>query len=288
MNKVNEIELLRKEAQKMLIISGIVGIAMVPFLIYFFNMYLIALAIGVILALSMITSKKVAKFKYAFKENYIKLEFEEVFNTKAEFNWNGYEFERIEDSYVVPFGNQYESDDYVRLEYKGVKIERGDVNIKNITHTGKATVVTQLFLGPYMIFSFPKKISNYLVVSEKEFFNNSKPDSMFNNCPKTERIELESVEFNKRFNVFAEDEHDAFYLLTPDLMEKMMDLERRYEGKCYFGFMNDQFHVAIDSGKNAFEANLFKEINDEVIYDHRRDIEEIKEMIELLNLKVGE
>lgn len=288
MNKVNEIEKLRKEAQVSIVLSGISVVVMVPILIFFMNIFLVFVAIGAVIAVSMNSSKKIAKFRYAFKESYIKLEFEKAFDTKAEFRWSGYDFETIEDSYVVPFGNQYESDDYVKLKYKGVMIERGDVCTKNITHTGKTTIVTQLFSGPYMIFSFPKKISNFMVIREKEFLNGGKPGGMFSNCPKTEKIQLESVEFNDRFHVYAQDEHDAFYLLTPTFMEKLMDLENRYQGKCYFGFMNDQFHVAIDSGKNSFEANLFKTIDDNVIYDHIRDIEEIKEMVEILNLKVGE
>jgi hypothetical protein len=65
---------------------------------------------------------------------------------------------------------------------------------------------------------------------------------------------MESIEFNEAYTVLMDRPHDAFYILTPQVMErilranKMLDhclsLEFLPEGKVYF---------AIDSGHDFFE-----------------------------------
>lgn len=51
-----------------------------------------------------------------------------------------------------------------------------------------------------MVFEFPKSFGHYLLVREKEFLSNGKPGGWFSGL-KTERIAMESEEFNEKFEV---------------------------------------------------------------------------------------
>ena len=40
---------------------------------------------------------------------------------------------------------------------------------------------------------------------------------------------MESVEFNKKFDVFSDNPHDAFYIITPNFMERLNALTTKYK-----------------------------------------------------------
>ena len=39
-----------------------------------------------------------------------------------------------------------------------------------------------------------------------------------------EKVKMEDVDFNRMFKIYAENELDAFYILTPNMMEKIKKL----------------------------------------------------------------
>lgn len=40
-------------------------------------------------------------------------------------------------------------------------------------------------------------------------------------------IETEDVEINNSFNIYAQTEHEAFYILTPSFMEKLKKIDKK-------------------------------------------------------------
>ena len=99
-------------------------------------------------------------------------------------------------------------------------------------------------------------------------------------------IEIESDAFNKKFNIYAQNAHDAFYILTPSLMEKIDNLEKRNKGKILLCFINNQLHVGLYDGKDSFEpSSCFKEINEEEELKRASvDIEQITMFVDELQL----
>ena len=235
---------------------------------------------GLILAINL-TEKP--KYVRAYKNQIVLAVLREMFedvhlNLDAGFNQ-----EWVEDAHFIPTGNRFFSDDQISGSCRGCLFRRSDVLTQQVTHTGKTTTVTTLFEGPWMVFEFPKSFGHYLLVREKEFLSNGKPGGWFSGL-KTERIAMESEEFNEKFEVYAEDEHEAFYLLSPQFMEKLEQAEREIAGRMYYGFFDHEFHVAVDNRQNSFEPPVFTPITPAQLEEIRTEARLVCELIDLLHL----
>ena len=70
-----------------------------------------------------------------------------------------------------------------------------------------------------------------------------------------DQIETENAEFNKRYGISCDSVHDAFYILTPNMMEHIMAMDRRAGGKVYLRFLREgKIHVAVHSRRDHFEV----------------------------------
>jgi Protein of unknown function (DUF3137). len=131
-----------------------------------------------------------------------------------------------------------------------------------------------------MVFDFPEKFVNSVQIFTDNFKYRGRP---FGNM-RPQKVEMEGVAFNKKFDVFSLSPHDAFYLLTPQFMEKLDILAQRYRSmaihiagnKVFVGF-NEPFH-------NAFDCdNIFKKISyPEEMQSIQRDIDDIKQIITII------
>ena len=131
-----------------------------------------------------------------------------------------------------------------------------------------------------MIFDFNKKFKANIQVASYYFDANSLPWSK-----KFTRVKMEDIEFNKTFNVYAESEHEAFYILTPHFMEKLKDITKKIKCGVMFCFVDNRLHIAVDNNKDSFEYNVFKPINEQQIEENiSNDIKLITNFVDELNL----
>lgn len=227
----------------------------------------------------------VKQYALLYKKTVLLTELEAVFEqVKVDFE-EGFSEEEIERTCLVETYNRFHSDDYIEGVYKNCHFRRSDVRIQNVQSTGKSTTVVTMFEGPWMIFEFPKQFSRYTIIKEKEFLSNGKPGGWFSRYSDAEKVKFEDARFNERFVVYTTDGQEAFYLLTPHFMERLMEVEASVEGRFYFGFVENCFHVAIDNQKNAFEPSLMREVNEFDIQSVRKEVKMIAEMIDLLKLE---
>lgn len=238
------------------------------------------LGLGLILWINM-TEKP--KYVRAYKNQIVLAVLREMFEDVKLNADAGFNQEWVEEAHFIPTGNRFFSDDQLSGSYHGCPFRRSDVLTQQVTHTGKTTTVTTLFEGPWMVFDFSKNFGHYLLVREKEFLANGKPGGWFSGL-KTERIEMENEAFNEKFEIYAEDEQEAFYLLTPHFMEKLEQAEREIAGRMYYGFFDRQFHVAVDNRQNSFEPPVFSAITLPQLNEIRKEARLICELIDLLQL----
>lgn len=78
-----------------------------------------------------------------------------------------------------------------------------------------------------------------------------------------ERVGLEDPKFEKAFEVYSTDQIEARYLLTPDFMERLLNLEATFHGKkLRCAFSGGEMFVAVEGG-NLFEAgSMFRPMDD--------------------------
>jgi len=67
-------------------------------------------------------------------------------------------------------------------------------------------------------------------------------------------IKMDHPEFENLFEVYSEDSVEAFYLLSPNLMERILLLQEKFNNTIYLSFNDSQLYIAISNDINLFEA----------------------------------
>lgn len=160
-------------------------------------------------------------------------------------------------------GDTYSSNDLITATYKGVGFRQSDVYIGDITTDSDGDRhETTVFQGRWLVFDFNKSFDWNLQVISKGFTSAQRRGGILSfRQQRTERVKLENEEFNKRFRVFAEDEHEAFYILTPHVMEALLGLRESLNAPIMLFFTGGILHVAVYNNQDAFEGKLFGKLN---------------------------
>ena len=100
------------------------------------------------------------------------------------------------------------------------------------------------------------------------------------------KISTESITFDREFTVLAEDDFEAYYLLDPAFIDHIEQLANAQKGKIMLCFKDNQLHVAVYDGKDAFEPpSPMKEVDEKVEFAKTaQDIKTITDYVDFLKL----
>lgn len=76
------------------------------------------------------------------------------------------------------------------------------------------------------------------------------------------RVKLENPDFEKKFDVYSNDQVEARYLLSPSMMERLLALDKQFNKNITISFHNSNIFIAIPESKDHFEASIWKPISD--------------------------
>lgn len=114
-----------------------------------------------------------------------------------------------------------------------------------------------VFRGILMEIDFQRDfLGRTVVLRDAGIFNFKKKAGM-------KKVGLASPKFEKIFEAYSTDQVESRYLLTPEFMQKLIDLEESVSGKkIRFGFLEDKLHIAVEA-PNRFEAgSMYKPLTD--------------------------
>jgi hypothetical protein len=182
-------------------------------------------------------------------------------------------------SEFLKHADRFHSEDYIAGSIEDVRFYSSDLRLeeRHVQHTKNGTRVYYVtyFLGRVFRFDFNKEFTGNLQVLET-----GSPYSR----RKFEKVKMESDDFNKKFKIFAEEEITAFYILTPDIMEAIFNLEQRNPGRISMSFLGDHLYVAINNNRDTFELKMFRNVDESVIEEFKQDLLVIKDFIVSLKL----
>lgn len=99
-----------------------------------------------------------------------------------------------------------------------------------------------------------------------------------------QRVELEDSEFENLFAVYADDETEARYLLTPDMMRRFVELTGTL-GSFRASFHDNQLYIALPRSRGLFEIDMSRSLLDLVaVRAAATDIHIFRGLIEALEL----
>ena len=233
-------------------------------------------------------NKQITEFNNGFKNKYVLSSLNKIFTDLKYFPDRGLDYSVIANTRMMDMGDRYSSNDYFEGKYKNVNVKQADVHIEEEQQTTDSdghttTTWVTIFEGKWMIFDFNKTFTANVQVSQKGFGN-----SRVNNWGeknKYKKVEMEDAEFNKMFRIYAQNEHDAFYILTPSLMEKIKNLAKTVSGKLLLCFINNELHIGLYNYKDSFEHSVYKKIDEEKINDNiSKEIKIITNFVDELDL----
>ena len=154
----------------------------------------------------------------------------------------------------LPFDvDRIEGSDYTHVLYKGMDLKFSDIKLIDRRSSGKNTTYVTVFEGLWLVCDFHKQISGEILLQE----DNRSGFRFFDKLGhRGQVIETENEAFNKKYLIVAENEHDAFYVLTPHMMEYIEEMDARGGGVSYMRFTPEgKAYIAINSGKDLFEID---------------------------------
>lgn len=68
-----------------------------------------------------------------------------------------------------------------------------------------------------------------------------------------EKVELEDPEFEERYNLYSNDPVESRYIFSPILMERVIDLQKRWDKKLFMAFKDSKLHLSIPYYNGVFQ-----------------------------------
>ena len=166
----------------------------------------------------------------------------------------GLSYEEMNRLKLIPKGQAafYQSSDELTGRLGGVPFRAVNVCTgEKVSGRGAAPKI--LFEGQVIAFSYfdDRKISNgFVQVFSKKALANMKETR----TPLP--IQTENSVFNENFAVFAENEQNAFYILTPQVMEQITAFQEAVDGTVYLSFSEKNLYVTCNQFLNPFHIYI--------------------------------
>ena len=261
------LETLRKTFKKRIIliviivfVSQIIINLLVPNITFsFFFLFL-----GLIVVMLYIGMAKPGKeYRKFFKENVIK-KFVKEYSESLDFNpdagmskgiYNDAEFERYDN---------YSSEDliYGTLE-DGYKIQMAEVHTEEeSTDSDGNTTTSTVFHGLFACVEFDKYINTYLKIRQNQKF-------LF--IKNKHKLEMDSGEFEKIYDVYTENNIITMQLLTADIMQMFIDFKNKNKLIPQLTLKENKLYIRFETG-GVFEASILKKSLDYEVLKRYYDI----------------
>ena len=285
---IEELEQLRKKAVMAALLGffipfviGMIFVAAAGNLAFVIMVFMLSIVVAVLAQM-----KPTKKYKKEFKNKFVLSSLNNIFTDLV------YEPDRGLNSIVVQSAgmttaDRYSSNDFVSGKYKGIEVIQADVCIEEKHERRDKDGNVQeyyvtIFEGRWMVFDFNKEFKANIQIREKGF-RGAKAKRWGED--KYHKVKMEDVQFNKEFTILAQNEHEAFYILTPRMMERVRQLNANLNGKIFLSFVNDKLHIGLHNGKDSFECSIFTKINEQKINEEvSKEIKIITDCVDELNL----
>ena len=140
-----------------------------------------------------------------------------------------------------------------------------------------STTYHTIFSGIFVTLDFNKYFKGKTRLHTKGRVSNSEP-SMWTLFSNYNKITLENSDFNNLYKVITTDEQQAYYILSPSLMERLIKLYQSSKSGIGIAFINNMMYI-------GFESSSFLEINpdDNIKQSIKQLYLEIKSIIDIID-----
>lgn len=158
---------------------------------------------------------------------------------------------------IIDRYNRVSYDDSFTGIYKDINYEICETSFYYKTGTGKNSSTRTVFKGVMIKLDMNKSFTGNTVI---------RPDTLKHASPAAnlKHTTLEDVVFEKKFDVFTDDEVEARYLITPSFMERLNNMKTAFSAdRVSCAFYDKYLLVGLHTSKDLFSIGSLKEpVND--------------------------
>ena len=145
--------------------------------------------------------------------------------------------------------------------------------IESSESSAKSQQKTDIFKGLFFVAKFPKNFERRIFILPHNFTNKINLQQW-----RGKKINLEDSEFNKIFCVYGDSQLESRYILSTNLMNRLVQFQKKAQRDVYISFIEGHVFIAIPYYHNLFEPKIFKSM----LY-----FAPLKEYFETLQLMIG-
>jgi len=158
--------------------------------------------------------------------------------------------------------DRFDGEDLIEATIDKTQIKFSELHSEYKTETtdNKGRRQTQwhtIFKGVFFVADFNKQFQHFTVVLpdyNQQMFGDLFKGFQFGKHGNAKLVHMDHPAFEKQFKVYAENAVEAHYLLTPNLMERIVELKEKFDQAIYLSFSHSKLFVAISNSLNLFEA----------------------------------
>ena len=225
----------------------------------------IFIIIGGVVTIIIIRASKHGKFKKRFKREIFPIVINEVqpgvhYNPDSHISESIYHKSRI----FLQNVDRFNGEDYFSGTVGETKIEFSEIHAEDkqvrVDSKGKTrTEYVTVFRGLFFVTEFHKhfKGETYVLPDTTESWLGRLGRKLQKwNWSRPDLVELENPKFEKLFSVYGTDQVESRYLLTPKMMELIMELRSKFGCTTHMSFLDDKFYIALSSNHDFFELKF--------------------------------
>lgn len=199
------------------------------------------------------------KYRHQFKEIVVK---ELVALINPDFVYNAYDHINVFEfnkAKLFAKGDRAIGDDLVKGRIDRTKFEFSEIKAGQGTQNAQQSKQSYFFRGLFFYADFNKTLNGETFVGpdKAEKFLGKMGQSLQEKSKKGQLVKLENSEFEKMYVVHSSDQTEARYILTPLMMEAMVNIRKKHPLDFHFSFVGQRVNCAIKFNKNLFEPVIW-------------------------------
>ena len=183
---------------------------------------------------------------------------------------------------LFPPPDRYSSEDFISGRVDKTDICFSEVHAEerhvSTTKNGTREYWTDIFRGFLFIADFHKDFSGRTILYRNSWFK-----FRFGS---EKRVKLENSTFENCFDVFSTDEIEARYILSPAMMERLVEMNNRLGNNVTISFCHSNVYIAIPDSRNHFEASVWQPLTRRNLEEEFQTVSDLVQIVDELNLNL--
>ena len=186
------------------------------------------------------------EYRRMYKSKLVKHVLNEMFENVNYSPEDGFSYTEVSDMKVTDEGDSISSEDFIEGDYKGCHFAMSECCICADAKIDNNLNVTT-FIGKIYDIDSDKNIPLDVYIYGDNFIHPNKEQTA------KRKVKLESIDFGRHFQVYTTDAETAFYVLTPQLQEALLELGELFHYDFAVTMSGQRIFVAVTDYRNSLE-----------------------------------